>query len=137
MDSVSAIRTGELVVDPVTHIASVDDRPLRLTGKEYAILELLSVRKGTTITKEMFLNHLYGGIDEPELKIINVFICKLRKKLALATGGKHYIETVWGRGYVLRDPVEVPAPTKGHFGAGREEAGTRPDGRHAELTFSI
>src|SRR5271170_4043831 len=137
MDSVSAIRTGEIVVDPVTHIASVDDRPLRLTGKEYAILELLSVRKGTILTKEMFLNHLYGGIDEPELKIIDVFVCKLRRKITMATGGKHYIETVWGRGYVLRNPVEVPALTKGHFGAGREEAGTRPDGRHAELTFSI
>src|SRR5271168_523553 len=106
MDSVSAIRTGELVVDPVTHIASVDDRPLRLTGKEYAILELLSVRKGTTITKEMFLNHLYGGIDEPELKIIDVFICKLRKKLSDVLDGENYIETVWGRGYVLRDMTE-------------------------------
>jgi two-component system, cell cycle response regulator CtrA len=63
------------------------------------------VRKGTTLTKEMFLNHLYSGIDEPELKIIDVFVCKLRRKLAPATGGKHYIETVWGRGYVLRDPV--------------------------------
>jgi two-component system cell cycle response regulator CtrA len=57
----------------------------------------------------MFLNHLYGGMDEPELKIIDVFICKLRKKLAAATGGEHYIETVWGRGYVLRDPQEVGA----------------------------
>ena len=79
---------------------------MHLTGKEYAMLELLSLRKGTTLTKEMFLNHLYGGMDEPELKIIDVFICKLRKKLALATGGANYIETVWGRGYVLRDPVE-------------------------------
>jgi two-component system cell cycle response regulator CtrA len=105
MHSLSAIRTGTLVVDPVTRVASVGDRPLRLTGKEYAILELLSLSKGTTLTKEMFLNHLYGGIDEPELKIIDVFVCKLRKKLALATGGKHYIETVWGRGYLLRDPV--------------------------------
>jgi two-component system cell cycle response regulator CtrA len=52
----------------------------------------------------MFLNHLYGGMDEPELKIIDVFICKLRKKLVASTGGQHYIETVWGRGYVLRDP---------------------------------
>jgi O-acetylhomoserine (thiol)-lyase len=69
------------------------------------MLELLSLRKGTTLTKEMFLNHLYGGMDEPELKIIDVFICKLRKKLALACGGKNYIETVWGRGYVLRDPI--------------------------------
>ena len=78
-------------------------RPLHLTGKEYGILELLALRKGTTLTKEQFLNHLYGGMDEPELKIIDVFICKLRKKLAAATGGESYIETVWGRGYVLRE----------------------------------
>jgi two-component system cell cycle response regulator CtrA len=79
---------------------------LHLTGKEYGILELLSLRKGTTLTKEMFLNHLYGGMDEPELKIIDVFVCKLRKKLTAGTGGENYIETVWGRGYVLRDPIE-------------------------------
>ena len=70
------------------------------------ILELLSLRKGTTLTKEMFLNHLYGGMDEPELKIIDVFVCKLRKKLSTATGGENYIETVWGRGYVLRHPLD-------------------------------
>ncbi len=81
-----------------------DGKPLHLTGKEYGILELLSLRKGTTLTKEMFLNHLYGGMDEPEVKIIDVFICKLRKKLAESTDGSNYIETVWGRGYVLRDP---------------------------------
>jgi len=69
------------------------------------MLELLSLRKGTTLTKEMFLNHLYGGMDEPELKIIDVFICKLRKKLAVASNGRNYIETVWGRGYVLREPA--------------------------------
>jgi two-component system cell cycle response regulator CtrA len=83
----------------------VSGQPLHLTGKEYGMLELLSLRKGTTLTKEMFLNHLYGGMDEPELKIVDVFICKLRKKLVTATGGESYIETVWGRGYVLRDPV--------------------------------
>lgn len=105
MHSASAIRTGALVVDPVSRVVSVDDRRVRLTPKEYAIVELLSLRKGTTLTKEMILNHLYGGTDEPELKIIDVFVCKLRKKLALATGGDHYIETVWGRGYVLRDSV--------------------------------
>ena len=69
------------------------------------MLELLSLRKGTTLTKEMFLNHLYGGMDEPELKIIDVFICKLRKKLSEAMEGENHIETVWGRGYVLRDPA--------------------------------
>ncbi len=79
---------------------------MHLTGKEYGILELLSLRKGATLTKEMFLNHLYGGMDEPEVKIIDVFICKLRKKIEKATNGESCIETVWGRGYVLRDPVE-------------------------------
>jgi two-component system cell cycle response regulator CtrA len=86
-----------------SRIVTCEDHPLHLTAKEYGILELLSLRKGTTLTKEMFLNHLYGGMDEPELKIIDVFICKLRKKLSLACGGANYIETVWGRGYVLRD----------------------------------
>jgi two-component system cell cycle response regulator CtrA len=99
----STVRTGKLVVNLDTRVVSVDDQPVDLTGKEYGILELLSLRKGTTITKEMFLDHLYGGMDEPELKIIDVFVCKLRKKLAQATGGSHYIETIWGRGYVLRD----------------------------------
>ena len=105
----STIRTGKLLVNLDNRIASVEEQPLHLTAKEYGILELLSLRKGTTLTKEMFLNHLYGGMDEPELKIIDVFVCKLRKKLSQATGGEHYIETVWGRGYVLRDPVEAPA----------------------------
>jgi two-component system cell cycle response regulator CtrA len=107
----STVRTGKLLVNLDTRVVSVDDKPVHLTGKEYGILELLSLRKGTTLTKEMFLNHLYGGIDEPEVKIIDVFVCKLRKKLAQASGGEHYIETVWGRGYVLRDPATMPAAT--------------------------
>ena len=90
-------------------MVEVHSQRVHLTGKEYQMLELLSLRKGTTLTKEMFLNHLYGGMDEPELKIIDVFICKLRKKLAAATGGQHYIETVWGRGYVLRNPEDNSA----------------------------
>jgi two-component system cell cycle response regulator CtrA len=102
----SIIKTGRLTVNLDTRTAEVEGQPLHLTGKEYGILELLSLRKGTTLTKEMFLNHLYGGMDEPELKIIDVFVCKLRKKLAAACGGSNYIETVWGRGYVLRDPVD-------------------------------
>jgi len=105
----SVIKTGELTVNLDTKTVEVDGKRVPLTGKEYQMLELLSLRKGTTLTKEMFLNHLYGGIDEPEVKIIDVFTCKLRKKLAAATGGKHYIETVWGRGYVLRDPSDESA----------------------------
>ncbi len=102
----SIIRAGKLKVNLDARSVEVNNQPLHLTGKEYAILELLSLRKGATLTKEMFLNHLYGGRDEPQFKIIDVFICKLRKKLSAATGGDNYIETVWGRGYVLRDPVE-------------------------------
>ncbi|HET7851814.1 MAG TPA: response regulator transcription factor [Methyloceanibacter sp.] len=102
----SVIQTGGLKVNLDTKTVDVNGQRVHLTGKEYQMLELLSLRKGTTLTKEMFLNHLYGGMDEPELKIIDVFICKLRKKLAAAADGKHHIETVWGRGYVLRDPQE-------------------------------
>ncbi|MDJ0993998.1 MAG: response regulator transcription factor [Dinoroseobacter sp.] len=102
--SQSIIQTGSIAVNLDAKTVEADGMQVHLTGKEYQILELLSLRKGTTLTKEMFLNHLYGGMDEPELKIIDVFICKLRKKLSQATGGDNYIETVWGRGYVLRDP---------------------------------
>ena len=104
--SQSVITTGKLTVNLDAKTVEVDGSRVHLTGKEYQMLELLSLRKGTTLTKEMFLNHLYGGMDEPELKIIDVFICKLRKKLAAATDGDNYIETVWGRGYVLRDPQD-------------------------------
>jgi two-component system cell cycle response regulator CtrA len=102
----SIIQTGKLKVNLDTRTVEVNNQPLYLTGKEYGIVELLSLRKGTPLTKEMFLNHLYGGMDEPEAKIIDVFVCKLRKKLSAATGGENYIETMWGRGHVLREPVE-------------------------------
>ena len=103
----SIIRTGDLTVNLDARTVEIAGKSVHLTGKEYGILELLSLRKGTTLTKDMFLNHLYGGMDEPELKIIDVFVCKLRKKLATASPqGVNYIETVWGRGYVLRNPPE-------------------------------
>jgi len=99
----SVIQAGRLSVDLETKTASVDGAPLPLTTKEYAILELLALRKGQTLNKASFLNHLYGGVDEPDLKIVDVFVCKLRKKLEKLSGGETFIETVWGRGYVLRD----------------------------------
>ena len=102
--SQSIIKTGDIEVNLDGKTVEVRRNTVHLTGKEYQMLELLSLRKGTTLTKEMFLNHLYVGMDEPELKIIDVFICKLRKKLSEATGRENHIETVWGRGYVLRDP---------------------------------
>jgi two-component system cell cycle response regulator CtrA len=101
----SLIRTGDLVVNLDTKMVEVNQARVHVTSKEYQMLELLSLRKGLTLTKEMFLNHMYGGMDEPEQKIIDVFICKLRRKLANAANGKNYIETVWGRGYVLREPT--------------------------------
>ena len=102
--SQSIIKTGDIEVNLDGKTVEVRGNTVHLTGKEYQMLELLSLRKGTSLTKEMFLNHLYGGMDEPELKIIDVFICKLRKKLSEATGREDHIETVWARGYVLRDP---------------------------------
>lgn len=100
----SVIRTGDLAVNLDQRTVEICGRPVHLTGKEYGILELLSLRKGTTLSKEAFLNHLYGGLDEPELKIIDVFVCKLRKKLA-AVNETPFIHTVWGRGYTLKDPM--------------------------------
>jgi two-component system cell cycle response regulator CtrA len=102
----SVVITGDLCVNLDTKTVEISGTLVHLTGKEYQMLELLSLRKGTALTKEMFLNNLYGGMDEPGIKIIDVFICKLRKKLASASDGKDYIETVWGRGYVVREPSE-------------------------------
>jgi two-component system cell cycle response regulator CtrA len=105
----SVINNDDLCVNLDSKTVEINGSRVRVTGKEYLMLELLAMRKGSTLTKEMFLSHLYGGMDEPEMKIIDVFICKLRKKLADASGGKHYIETVWGRGYVMRESPENAA----------------------------
>ena len=112
------LRVGNLVLNLDSREVLVGSRKVHLTGKEYAILELLVLRKGMVLTKEAFLNHLYGGMDEPEMKIIDVFICKLRKKLVSA-GADNLIGTVWGRGYMIREPSEdlrpydaaLPSPT--------------------------
>src|SRR5439155_3490477 len=106
----AVVQCGDLAVRLGAKRAEIAGKPVNLTGKEYAMLELLALRKGSTLTKEMFLNAMYGGMDEPEMKIIDVFICKLRKKLAEASGGKDYIETVWGRGYALRLPSDDDTP---------------------------
>jgi two-component system, cell cycle response regulator CtrA len=103
----SVIAVGDLIVNLEARNVELRGQKLHLTAKEYQILALLALRTGSTLTKEMFLNHLYGGLDdEPDAKIIDVFICKLRKKLANASGGQDYIETVWGRGYALREPTK-------------------------------
>ena len=104
--SESIIRTGNIALNIDTRTAEVCGTPVHLTPSEYKVLELLSLRKNSVLTKEMCLNHLYNGLKEPEVKIIDVFICKLRKKLAAAAQGDNQIETVWGGGYMLRDTPE-------------------------------
>jgi two-component system cell cycle response regulator CtrA len=109
----ATVEIGDLKVDLNARTVEVAGEPVHLTGKEFSIIELLALRKGSTLTKEMFLNHLYGGMDEPEAKIIDVFVCKLRKKLSKAADGANFIETIWGRGYVLRDPKAVETKKAG------------------------
>lgn len=104
----SLIKVGNMTVDLQERSVEIDGKKVALTNKEYSVLELLSVRRGTTITKEVILNHLYNGMDEPEGKIVDVFVCKLRKKLS-KIGGEEYIDTVWGRGYALREPIPSSA----------------------------
>jgi two-component system cell cycle response regulator CtrA len=103
--SQSVIRTGELAVNLDAKTVETDGMPLHVTRKEYEILELLSLRKGLPVSKEMFLNHLYGGLDEPDPRVIDVYVCALRKKLSMASG-KEYISTMWGRGYRLTDGTD-------------------------------
>jgi two-component system cell cycle response regulator CtrA len=105
----SVISTDDLCINLETKMVEVHGERVYLTDKEYQMLELLALRRGTTLNKEIFLSHLYGGMDEPDMKIIDVFICKLRKKLANASGGKNYIETVWGRGYLMPEQSQVAA----------------------------
>ena len=103
----SVIETGSLRVNLDTKTVEANGQRVHLTSKEYQMLELLSVRKGTVVTREMFLDHLFGGMDELEIKIVDVFIAKLRKKLAAVLDGTHYIETITGRGYILRESGAV------------------------------
>lgn len=99
----SVVQTGHMKINFNSKIVTINDKPLHLTSKEYALFELLALRKGTTINKEQFLNHLYGGMDEPEMKIIDVFLCKIRRKIEKLSKEEEYIQTVWGRGYILKD----------------------------------
>jgi two-component system cell cycle response regulator CtrA len=113
----SLIKTGDITVNLGAKTVEVTGVPVPLTGKEYQMLELLSLRKGVAVSREMFMDYLYGGTDEPDIKIIDVFVCKLRRKLAIATQGKHNVETVWGQGFVLNDAprhdaVARPAPRR-------------------------
>ena len=99
----SRVEIGKMVVDMESKIVTIAGKVLHLTAKEYALIELLCLRKGMTVSKTQFLNHLYGGMDDPDIKIINVFLFKIRKKIQKLSGGCQYIQTVWGRGYILKE----------------------------------
>ena len=100
------VKVGDIALDLNSKTVTVTGKAIELTGKEYGLLEMLCLRKGSVLSKETFLNHLYGGMDEPQAKIIDVMICNLRKKISRFVGDDIYIETVWGRGYTIRDKEE-------------------------------
>ena len=100
------VHAGKLSVNLEKRTVSANGRPFHVTAMEYRVLELLSQRKERVVSRDMLLNHLYGGREEPDPKILDVFVCKLRKRLSRATGGERYIQTLWGRGYVFREPPE-------------------------------
>ncbi len=103
----SVIQAGPITLNLDEKSVQANGSRVSLTVKEYNILETLALRRGAVISKDTLLNQLYGGVDEPEPKIIDVFVCKLRKKLAAATGGGHYIRTVWGIGYQWQDKLSA------------------------------
>ena len=133
----STIRTGKLAVNLDTRVVSVDDHPVHLTPKEYGILELLSLRKGTIVTKGGVLNHLYGGMDEPQPKIIDILVCTLRKKLARATGGNRYIETVRGCGYMLREFATIPGVPPAAGSKNLSARRKKPAGKRAAVECAV
>lgn len=121
-----ALEVGQLEIDLAGRSVTVANRPVALTGKEFDVLELLAQRRGRTVTKGMFETHLYNGRDVPNRKSIDVTVCKLRGKLAKATGGEHYIDTVWGVGYRLSAPADGQSTSRGSRLSTQSE---RPDHR--------
>ena len=107
----STIRVGDMLIEMDSRRVHVNGERVHLTGSEYKMLELLALRKGKVLRKETILNHLYAGCDERGAKIVDVFICKLRKKLADTPGARQTIQTVWGSGYLLQDPDAPPPGT--------------------------
>lgn len=106
----STIAIDDLAVNLTEQRVSIGGVGVYLTAQEFKMIELLAIKLGKMVTKEMFMNHLYSGRDEPEIKIIDVYICKVRRKLELASGNRNYIETIWGRGYILRRSEGCPPP---------------------------
>ena len=95
---------GRLSVDQMQRLIRIDGHPIGITEMEYRVLELLAFARNNVVTRAMLLKHLYRrSDDQPQPKIIDVFISKLRKKLRNAAGGAEFIETIPQRGWILRD----------------------------------
>lgn len=102
----SILRCGPVELSLDRREVQVRGRRMTVSRREFAVLELLFLKQGTILNKTAFLNHLYCGSDEPEMKTIDVIICRLRKKLA-AAGVPTLVDTVWGCGYILREPSPI------------------------------
>jgi two-component system cell cycle response regulator CtrA len=105
----STIRIGNLEINLDSREVRVSGRAIHLTASEYRMLELLALRKGNMVRKETMFGLLYDGRDDPGERVINVFVCKLRKKIAAANQGESYITTAWGAGYRLCGPAPLAA----------------------------
>jgi two-component system cell cycle response regulator CtrA len=97
------ITCGNITLDQAAATVSVDGQDVRVTRREFDVLELLLLRRGTLVSKEDFLQRLYGSEDGPDSRTLDVFVCKLRRKLA-AAGAAEFIRTTWGRGYMAEEP---------------------------------
>jgi len=99
-----ALRLGDLSLNLVAREARFGGVHIPLSPKEFALLELMVTRSGTAVTKAAMLAHLYGKKGEPEPKIIDVFVCRLRSRLQKAGAGD-LIAIAWGLGYVIQEPA--------------------------------
>jgi two-component system, cell cycle response regulator CtrA len=106
----SVIELGEFVLDVDARQLMIGKNAVHLTGKEFDLLACLVLRRHKVLSRQAIMVALYSATDEePDEQIIDTFLFKLRKKLADASNGHHYIETIRGQGYQFVDPMEVPA----------------------------
>jgi two-component system cell cycle response regulator CtrA len=120
--SSSQVVCGNVTLDQSRQSVSVDGRPVRVTRREFDVLETLMLRRGMLLTKDHFMSRLYGAEEGPDQRILDVFVCKLRRKLA-AAGAAEIVRTVWGRGYVVEEPTAAEvAAARARYDAGQPRA---------------
>lgn len=117
-------KLSELQPDATTAAAGYLAKAFRLTPKEAAVL--LALSDGRPHSKDGILTMVYGGLDEPMVKIVDVFICKLRRKL---TGSGIEIGTLWGQGYVVEDTAPLLAVMRGEKPLNGQPTAPLTDGR--------